>query len=187
MAWASTCATTTSCSACSSGCTRRANFPAPASGSRWSSARSRATAGECGARAPSGRAQRSASPCRRGRRVPSVRLTRSVVPAALAFACGYGGDLGAAELIDLSLEQLANIEVTSVSGRAERLADAAASIYVITNEDIRRAGVTSLPEALRLAPNLHVARGSSSGHSISARGFNNSAGNKLLVLIDGRS
>src|SRR5687767_2069381 len=89
---------------------------------------------------------------------------------------------GAADLIELSLEQLANIEVTSVSRRAERLADAAASIYVITNDDIRRSGVTSLPEALRLAPNLHVARTSASGYTISARGFNNSAGNKLLVL-----
>jgi len=74
-----------------------------------------------------------------------------------------------------------------VSRRAERLADAPASIYVITNEDIRRSGVTSLPEALRLAPNLQVARSSASGYAISARGFNNTAANKLLVLIDGRS
>lgn len=91
------------------------------------------------------------------------------------------------DLTDLSLEQLANIEITSVSRRAESLADAPASIYVITNDDIRRSGVTSLPEALRLAPNLQVARTSSSGYAISARGFNNSIGNKLLVLIDGRT
>ena len=119
--------------------------------------------------------------------MPRERLNKSVVLAALAFACGYGGDSRAADLVDLSLEQLANIEVTSVSGRAERLADAPASIYVITNDDIRRSGATSLPEALRLTPNLQVARSSSSGYAISARGFNNSAGNKLLVLIDGRS
>jgi iron complex outermembrane recepter protein len=107
---------------------------------------------------------------------------------ALAFKCSHAADqLAAADLADLSLEQLANIEVTSVSRRAERLSDAAASIYVITNDDIRRSGVTSLPEALRLAPNLQVARTSASGYAISARGFNNAIGNKLLVLIDGRT
>ena len=90
-------------------------------------------------------------------------------------------------LADLSLEELASIQVTSVSKRAEPLADAPASVFVITGEDVRRAGVTSLPEALRLAPNLLVARGHATGYSISARGFNNAAGNKLLVLIDGRS
>jgi iron complex outermembrane receptor protein len=107
--------------------------------------------------------------------------------AAFAFIPGYAAELRVADLADLSLEQLANIEVTSVSLRAERLADAPASIYVITGEDIRRAGVTSLPEALRLAPNLQVARNSASSYAISARGFNNAIGNKLLVLIDGRT
>ncbi len=107
--------------------------------------------------------------------------------AALALTHAHAAGLQVADLADLSLEQLANIEVTSVSRRAERLADAAASIYVITSDDIRRSGVTSLPEALRLAPNLQVARTSSSAYAISARGFNNSIGNKLLVLIDGRT
>jgi iron complex outermembrane receptor protein len=74
-----------------------------------------------------------------------------------------------------------------VSRRAERLSDAAASVFVITAEDIRRSGVRSLPEALRLAPNLHIAQASASGYAISARGFNSSSANKLLVLIDGRS
>ncbi|MGH8109830.1 MAG: TonB-dependent receptor plug domain-containing protein [Arenimonas sp.] len=89
-------------------------------------------------------------------------------------------------LADLSLEELSNIEITSVSKRAQRLSDAAAPIYVITNEDIRRAGVTSIPEALRLAPNLEVARINSYSYAISSRGFNNSSGNKLQVLLDGR-
>jgi len=92
-----------------------------------------------------------------------------------------------AELADLSLEELANLEITSVSRRAERLADAPASLFVITGDDIRRSGVTSLPEALRLAPNLEVARIDARQYAISARGFNNSIGNKLLVLIDGRT
>jgi len=93
----------------------------------------------------------------------------------------------AADLADLSLEELANLEVTSVSRRAERLADAPASIYVISAEDIRRSGVTSLAEALRLAPNLNVARVDASQYAVSARGFNNAIGNKLLVLVDGRT
>jgi iron complex outermembrane receptor protein len=90
-------------------------------------------------------------------------------------------------LKDLSIEELSNIEVTSVSKREERLSDAPTSVFVITSEDIRRSGVTNLPEALRLAPNLQVARISANEYAISARGFNGTAANKLLVLIDGRS
>src|SRR5258706_4453552 len=93
----------------------------------------------------------------------------------------------AAELLDLSLEDLADITITSVSRRPERLVDAPASICVITGEDIRRSAATTLPEALRLAPNLQVARVDATSYAISARGFNNSIGNKLLVLIDGRT
>ena len=91
------------------------------------------------------------------------------------------------DLADLSIEELGNIQVTSVTKRPERLQDAPASIFVITGEDIRRAGVTSLAEALRLAPNLQVARVTSSTYAISARGFNNAIANKLLVMIDGRT
>src|ERR1700692_4510438 len=90
-------------------------------------------------------------------------------------------------LKDLSIEELSNIEVISVSKREQRLSDAPTSVFVITSEDIRRSGATSLPEALRLAPNLQVARISASEYAISARGFNGTAANKLLVLIDGRS
>src|SRR6185503_2537412 len=91
------------------------------------------------------------------------------------------------ELKKLSLEQLLNIEVTSVSRRPEKLLETASAIQVITQEDIRRSGVTSLPEALRLAPNLQVAQVNSHDWAISARGFNNTLANKLLVMIDGRS
>ena len=90
-------------------------------------------------------------------------------------------------LAGLSLEELANITITSVSGRAEPLSEAAASIFVITSEEIRRSGVTTLPEALRLAPNLQVARLDTGQYAVTARGFNNAIGNKLLVLIDGRT
>src|SRR5713226_1840169 len=106
------------------------------------------------------------------------------VAAATALAAE---PLRVADLADLSIEELGNIQVTSVSKHPERLADAPASIFVITGEDIRRSGATRLPEALRLAPNLEVARASASSYAISARGFNNTIDNKLLVLIDGRT
>src|SRR5690606_201969 len=93
----------------------------------------------------------------------------------------------ATSLADLSLEELGQIEVLSVSRRPEPLAGAPASIYAITAEQSPRAGRTSLGEALRLAPNLQVARIDSAQYAISARGFNNAVGNKLLVLIDGRT
>src|SRR5688572_15416282 len=80
-----------------------------------------------------------------------------------------------------------NIEVTSVSRREEKLSEAASAIQVITREDIIRSGVTSIPEALRLAGNLHVAQKNSHDWAISARGFNTDLANKLLVLIDGRT
>src|SRR5438105_12585728 len=87
----------------------------------------------------------------------------------------------------LTLDQLMNIEVTSVSRRAERLAQTASAIQVITQEDIVRSGASSLPEALRLAANLQVSQVDARQWAISARGFNSTTANKLLVLIDGRT
>src|SRR6266849_4944994 len=95
--------------------------------------------------------------------------------------------LSAEALKKLSIEQLTNLQVTSVSKRPERLSQAASAIQVITQEDIRRSGATSLPEALRLASNLEVAQVDSRQWAISARGFNSTTANKLLVLIDGRT
>jgi iron complex outermembrane receptor protein len=94
------------------------------------------------------------------------------------------------DLTSLSLEELGDLQITSGSKKPERLSDAAASVFVITADDIRRSGARTLPEALRLAPNLQVAEASATGYAISARGMNgsnNSAPNKLLVLVDGRS
>jgi iron complex outermembrane receptor protein len=94
------------------------------------------------------------------------------------------------DLSTLSLEELTelDVQVTSVSKRPEPLSKAPAAIYVITQDDIRRSGVTSLPEALRLAPNLEVAQVSASQYAISARGFNRfEVSNKVQVLIDGRT
>lgn len=91
------------------------------------------------------------------------------------------------DLTDLSIEELMRIEVTSVAKKEQRLSEAAAAIYVITQEDIHRSGATSIAEALRMAPGLNVARIDSNKWAISSRGFNDFFANKLLVLIDGRS
>jgi iron complex outermembrane recepter protein len=87
----------------------------------------------------------------------------------------------------MSMEDLMNLQVTSVSKRMQKVADAAAAIFVITQEDIRRLGATSIPEALRLVPGLEVARIDQNKWAIGSRGFNGRFDNKLLVLIDGRS
>jgi len=91
------------------------------------------------------------------------------------------------DLTQLSLEQLMNIEITSVSKKPEKLSKAPAAIYVITSDDIKRSGATSIPELLRMVPGLDVARINSNSWAISIRGFNGRFANKLLVLIDGRS
>jgi iron complex outermembrane recepter protein len=88
---------------------------------------------------------------------------------------------------DLSLEDLVNLKVTSVSKKEEKLNDAAAAIFVLSNDDLRRSGATTLPDALRLAPGLQVAAIGSSDWAVSARGFNSQFANKLLVMIDGRT
>jgi iron complex outermembrane receptor protein len=98
-----------------------------------------------------------------------------------------GGDLSTNSLKTLSIEDLMNLEVTSVSKRGEPVSDAAAAVYVITREEILNSGARSLPDILRLAPNLQVAQITSSSFAITARGFNGPAASKLLVLIDGRT
>lgn len=112
-----------------------------------------------------------------------------LIPARAAepSAVTAGGSGSKIDVMEMNLEDLMKIEVTSVSKRPEKLSDAAAAIYVITNEDIRRSGATSIPEALRLAPGLEVARQDSHTWAISSRGFNDEFANQLLVLIDGRS
>jgi iron complex outermembrane recepter protein len=96
------------------------------------------------------------------------------------------------QLSRMSLEELARVEVTSVSKSAQSLSSAPASIYVITHEEIHRAGVLSIPEALRLAPNLQIEQINSQEYQIAARGFGShlefqNFSNKILILIDGRS
>src|SRR5438445_6324405 len=118
----------------------------------------------------------------------SILLTLGLICfAEPGFAQQPDSSASAEALKKLSIEQLMNLEVTSVSRRPERLAQAASAIQVITQADIRRSGASSLPEALRLATNLQVAQVNSRDWAISARGFNSTTANKLLVLIDGRT
>jgi iron complex outermembrane receptor protein len=118
---------------------------------------------------------------------------RRILVAVLGLACGPLAAqepirlAQAAELADLSLEQLTNITVTSASRRPERVIEAPASIFVLTAEDIRRSGATTLPELLRLAPNLQVVRADTSQYVVTARGNISCTANKMLVLVDGRT
>lgn len=91
------------------------------------------------------------------------------------------------DLTELSLDDLMEIEITLASRTEERLFEAAAAVYVVRAEDIRRSGVTSIAEALRAVPGMQVAQIDANKWAISSRGFNGRFANKLLVLIDGRS
>jgi iron complex outermembrane recepter protein len=90
-------------------------------------------------------------------------------------------------LKQLTLEQLMDVEVTSVSKKEQRVGDTAAAIFVITQEDIRRSAVTTIAEALRLAPGVTVSRIDGNSWAIGIRGFGNGLSRSVLVLIDGRS
>lgn len=113
---------------------------------------------------------------------------RRVMPAVvlLGILCRPGWGL-AEDLTALSLEELLDVRVTSVARQEQNIFQAPAAVFVISGEDLRRAGVTSIPEALRMVPGVEVARVSASVWAVSARGFNGRFANKLLVLLDGRS
>jgi iron complex outermembrane receptor protein len=122
------------------------------------------------------------------RAISRASARRPIAAACLALVAGLAGATPQQDdIAELSLEQLSDIVITSVSRQEERLGNAAASIYIIGSNDIRRSGARTLPEALRLAPNLQVARSDARNYAITARGFNSLQSNKLLVLIDGRS
>lgn len=126
-------------------------------------------------------------------------LQGTILPLVAVFACAAGGPAAAAapaqdpraaslgDLAGLSLEELRNVVVFSVARRRQPLQEAPASIYVIPGDTIRRLGITTLPEALRLAPNLQVAALDARQYAVTARGFNANIANKLLVTVDGRT
>jgi iron complex outermembrane receptor protein len=112
---------------------------------------------------------------------PGAALAESPQPDPAAEASA------SSDLANLSLEQLMDVEVTSVSKKPQRIADVAAAIYVISQEDIRRSGMTSIAELLRTVPGLDVAQTDSQRWAVGSRGFNDIYSGKLLVLVDGRS
>src|SRR5579871_102753 len=144
------------------------------------------------------------SVCRRRLAAPLKSHCRSLVlaiGATLALCANIDTALAqnpqdttaAGALKRMSVEELLNVQVTSVSRQPEKLTQTASAIQVITGEDIRRSGATTLSEALRLASNLLVAQSTSGNWAISARGFNGfpvtttTLSDKLLVMIDGRT
>src|SRR3984957_6711567 len=116
-------------------------------------------------------------------------LTHALLVTALTalFVMAASAQSNQVDVTTMSVEDLMNMQVTSVSKRTQKVADAAAAVYVITQDDLRRSGATNIPEALRLAPGIQVARIDENKWAISSRGFNGRFADKLLVLIDGRS
>jgi len=127
---------------------------------------------------------------------------RVIVRASVEFICGgilFSGVLffGSAafgedkpldiDIVHTDIETLLNMSVTTVSRTSETLRDSPAAITVLTNDQIRRSGATSIPEALRLVPGVQVAHIDANKWAVSVRGFNNRLSNKLLVMVDGRS
>jgi iron complex outermembrane receptor protein len=125
----------------------------------------------------------------------SVRILtrRSALVLALAFPILFTAGMVGEEndphkpVAEMTLEELAQVEVTTVSKKPESRLEAAAAVYVITQEDIHRSGVTTLVEALRLAPGVEVARINASQWAVGIRGFTSRFSRAVLVLIDGRS
>ena len=121
-----------------------------------------------------------------------ILLGTSCVIAGTLMAMGAASakavdEVDPKELLNLSLAQLSNMEITSVSKTAEKASEAAAAIFVITQDDIKQSGMTSIPELLRMVPGLSVAQSGAHEWAISSRGSTGQFANKLLVLIDGRS
>ncbi|NNL65615.1 MAG: TonB-dependent receptor [Myxococcales bacterium] len=110
---------------------------------------------------------------------------------AMAFATSLAGSATGAvldeDLADLSLDQLMGITVTSASKKEQNANEVSSAIFVLTQDDIRRSGATSIPEALRLVPGLQVAQTNANSWAVTSRGFNGRFASKLLVLMDGRS
>jgi iron complex outermembrane receptor protein len=118
--------------------------------------------------------------------VMAIFLCGGSLRAATSDDAAQPGPNGARGVFDLSLEQLMEVPVTGVSRKETPIARTPAAITVLTQDDIRRHGVTNLPEALRLVPGLEVARVNAHSWAIAARGFNSLYSDKLLVLLDGR-
>jgi iron complex outermembrane receptor protein len=126
---------------------------------------------------------------RKGKRILVVLAEILCIPLLITFftALPVVGVEASEDFFDLSLSELLNTEVTSVSKTSEKRQDAAAAIYVITQDDIERSSANSIPDLLRTVPGISVAQIDSNKWSITSRGFGGHFASKLLVLIDGRS
>jgi len=106
----------------------------------------------------------------------------------LAVLCEVGiGQASPQDLTKVNLEDLMNMEVTSVSKKEQKMSKTASAVFVITAEDIARSGANNIPDLLLIVPGVEVAQINSSKWAISIRGFNGQYSNKLLVLVDGRT
>ncbi len=119
--------------------------------------------------------------------VPVWKINLITVVCALLIAPPAAANAAARSFADMSIEELMNESVTSVSKKKQRLADVASAVTVLSTEDLRRSGASSIADALRLVPGLDVASFNAREWAISSRGTNNLYANKLLVLVDGRS
>jgi iron complex outermembrane receptor protein len=119
----------------------------------------------------------------------TTHASRALIALALlsAFPANGRAQTGQRDLARVSIADLMRIEITSAAKKEQRAEDVAAAVFVITQDDIKRSGLRSLPELFRLVPGMQVAHVSSSMWAVSARGFNDLFSNKLLVLVDGRS
>ncbi|MCU1382586.1 MAG: TonB-dependent receptor, plug [Acidobacteria bacterium] len=118
-----------------------------------------------------------------------TNLDRALVGSLLicGLACPARSQTRPPALADVPIEDLMNIQITSASRKVQPAADVAAAVYVITSDDIRHSGLTTIPDLLRLAPGVDVAQVNSNKWAVSIRGFNGVFANKLLVLVDGRT
>lgn len=120
--------------------------------------------------------------------MPPVVFPRALLALALTLASGTSGASATpADLTELSLSDLMSIDITSVSKHLEPLSDAAAAVYVLTNEQLVASGASNIAEALRGVPGVQVARVDARAYAVSVRGFNSNASDKLEVRLDGRS
>ena len=116
-----------------------------------------------------------------------VRLLLATLLSMMASSSTGFAQTKVPDLANASIEDLMNIEITSVSHKEQRAVDVAAAVDVITQEDIRRSGLTTVAELLRLVPGVQVAQINSNKWAVTVRGFNNLFADKLLVLVDGRT
>jgi len=141
----------------------------------------------------------SAHPCGSNRRTLIIRIGGLFLLSLTLLPGGVSGQspqptprhsvpsAGQQDLSQVSIEDLMNIKVTSVSKKEQKMSQAAAAIFVITQEDISRSGAANIPDLLRMVPGIDVSQINANSWAISARGFNDQFSNKLLVLIDGRT